>query len=47
MVNGYVFVFLERNAIQPVGQSEHAFDYVAEFKVRTKHLGVEVVLGQL
>ena len=47
MIYRNVLVLLERDAIQPVGQSEHAFYHVAEFKVGAQHLRIEVVLGQL
>ena len=47
MVDGNVLVLLERDAVQPVGQSKHALDDLRQFEVGSQHLCVQVVLLHL
>ena len=47
MVDGYILVFLERDAIQSVGQSEDALDDPRQFEVRSQHLCIEFVFIHL
>ena len=47
MVNGDVVVGLEGDAIQAIGQSEHAIDNLREFEIRAQHFAIEVVFLHL
>ena len=47
MIDGNVAILLECDAIQTIGQSEHAVDDLVELEVRTQHLGIEIIAFHL
>ena len=47
VVDGDVVIFLERDAVEPVGQSEHPVDHPVEPEVGAQHLRIEVVFLHL
>ena len=47
MIDGNVLVFLERDTIQLISQSEHTAYHFRQFEVWTQHLGIDVVLLHL
>ena len=47
MINGDVLVLLEGDAVEAVGEAEHAVDNLRQFEVGTQHLGIDIVFLQL
>jgi hypothetical protein len=47
VVNGYILILAEGDAIETSGESEDALDDVGEFEIRSQHLGVDIILLEL
>ena len=46
VVDGNILVLLEGDAIEFVGESEHAADHLVQFKIGSQHLGIDIVFLQ-
>ena len=47
MINRDFFIFFKGNAIKTGCQSENATDNLRQFKIRSQHLGIDIVFLQL
>ena len=47
MIDGYLLVLTESDAIEAVGQSKHALYHLFQLEVRPQHLGIDVIAFHL